>query len=78
MAVTACVCFKKTFAQLLPLVRAKGWTTVAEIGRATGCGTGCGGCKPYLAAMLATGHVCYRVKMDDTPPQPCAPDPWDR
>ena len=77
MAVTRCVCFKKRFADLLPLVRARGWTTLDEIGRATGCGTGCRGCRPYLAQMLVSGATCFRVTMDGLPPEPCAKDPWD-
>ena len=78
MAVTRCVCFRQRFADLLPLVRRSGWTTLDEISRGTGCGSGCRGCRPYLAQMLATGATCFRVAMDGEPPQPCPPDPWDR
>ncbi len=77
MSVTKCVCFKTRFSDLLPRARAAGWTTVDDIATATGCGMGCRGCRPYLAAMLATGATCFQVKMDDQPPQPSAPDPWD-
>lgn len=78
MAVTRCVCFKRRFAELLPLVRARGLTTVAQIGDAFGCGTGCGGCRPYLAAMLRSDATCFRVQQGPGEPQPCPPDPWDR
>jgi bacterioferritin-associated ferredoxin len=78
MAVTKCVCFRRRFAELLPFARANGWTTAGQIADATGCGTGCGGCRPYLAAMLATGATAFRVRIDDQPPVPCEPDPWDR
>ena len=77
MAVTRCVCFRRAFRDLLPLARRNGWTTVAEVTEATGCGSGCGGCRRYLEAMLATGHTVFRVRMDDGPPQPCPLDPWN-
>jgi len=77
MSVTRCVCFKKRFTDLLPLVRREGWTTLGQIALGTGCGTGCGGCQPYLAQMLATGATRFRVAIDGSPPQPCPRDGWD-
>ncbi len=77
MSVTKCVCFRRTFRELLPLARDNGWTSVGEITTATGCGSGCGGCRRYLAAMLASGATRFGVCMDDGVPQACAPDPWD-
>jgi bacterioferritin-associated ferredoxin len=44
------------FARLLPLARAGSWG-LDEIARATGCGAGCGLCRPYLRRMLATGET---------------------
>jgi bacterioferritin-associated ferredoxin len=44
------------FAHLLPLARSGGWG-LDEIARATGCGAGCGLCRPYLRRMLATGET---------------------
>jgi bacterioferritin-associated ferredoxin len=44
------------FARLLPLARSGGWG-LDEIARATGCGAGCGLCRPYLRRMLATGET---------------------
>jgi len=77
MAVTRCVCFRRRFADLLPLARSRGLATVDAIAAATGCGSGCGGCRPYLDAMLATGATCFRVRDGEHPPQPGPPDPWD-
>jgi NAD(P)H-nitrite reductase large subunit len=77
MAVTKCVCFNRTFAELLPLCRTQGWTTVGAISSATGCGTGCGGCRRYLHAMLLTGHTSFRVQMGPGIPEPQAPEPWE-
>ncbi len=78
MAVTRCVCFQKTFRELLAQARANGWTTAAEISLETSCGLGCGGCRPYLQAVLDTGATCFAVRTDDvSPPRPCKPEPWD-
>jgi bacterioferritin-associated ferredoxin len=78
MAVTRCVCYQKTFRELLVLARANGWTTAAQISLETGCGLGCGGCRPYLQAVLDTGATCFAVRTDDQqPPRPCKPEPWD-
>jgi bacterioferritin-associated ferredoxin len=54
--VTMCVCRRMPFAHLLPLARAGGWG-LEEIAGATGCGAGCGLCRPYLRRMLATGET---------------------
>lgn len=79
MAVTRCVCFRRSFADLARLAARRGWTTVDQVAAATGCTTGCGGCRPYVAAMLATGATCFAVKAPGAArPQPCPPDPWDR
>ncbi|MBA3709095.1 MAG: (2Fe-2S)-binding protein [Planctomycetes bacterium] len=77
MAVTRCVCYRMTFAELRELARANDWTTVAQLSLATHCGMGCGGCRPYLQAMLDTGATCFAVRQGDQPPQPAAPEPWD-
>ncbi len=77
MAVTRCVCFRITVAALREAQRLNGWTTLTAITDATGCGSGCGGCRPYLEAMLETGHTCFTVRSGPNPPQPCDPDPWD-
>jgi bacterioferritin-associated ferredoxin len=77
MAVTRCVCFRKTFREVLAIARERNLTTVAQIARETGCGAGCGGCRYYLQAVLDTGVTCYAVRLDDGPPKPCTPEPWD-
>ena len=51
-----CVCRRMPFERLLPLARAGGWG-LDEIASATGCGAGCGLCRPYLRRMLATGQT---------------------
>src|SRR3954452_5819319 len=53
--VTMCVCRRQPFAELLPRARAAGWA-LADLVRETGCGAGCGLCRPYLRRMLATGE----------------------
>jgi bacterioferritin-associated ferredoxin len=46
------------FAQVLPLARAHDWD-LAAVMRETGCGAGCGLCRPYLRRMLATGETVF-------------------
>ena len=58
--VRACLCYPHAFADLKALADAHGWTTVAEITREVGCGSGCGLCRPYLAKMLETGETPRR------------------
>ena len=57
--VTRCLCRGVTFEQLLPLARSEGWG-LDELIRRTGCGAGCGLCRPYLRRMLATGETVFR------------------
>lgn len=57
--VTMCLCRRRTFADLLPPARAAGWT-LDDLVRETGCGAGCGLCRPYLRRMLATGETEFR------------------
>ena len=57
--VATCVCRGVPFAVLLPLARAEGWG-LEELAAATGCGAGCGLCRPYLRRMLITGETEFR------------------
>ena len=57
--VAMCVCRRVPFAVLLPLARAEGWG-LEELAAATGCGAGCGLCRPYLRRMLITGETEFR------------------
>ncbi len=57
--VTRCLCRDTPFARLLPLARAGGWD-LATLIRETGCGAGCGLCRPYLRRMLETGETVFR------------------
>jgi len=78
MAVTRCVCYRRSFGELKRLAAEHGWSRVAEISQATGCGTGCGSCVPYLQQMLKTGDTCFRVRRSGEAIEACEPDPWDR
>ena len=57
--VAMCVCRRVPFAVLLPLARVEGWG-LDELAAATGCGAGCGLCRPYLRRMLITGETEFR------------------
>ncbi len=58
IAVTLCVCRQLTFSRLLPLARERGWA-LDDLVRETGCGAGCGLCRPYLRRMLETGETSF-------------------
>jgi bacterioferritin-associated ferredoxin len=65
--VTRCLCRGVAFEQLLPLARAGEWK-LDELMRRTGCGAGCGLCRPYLRRMLATGEtVFHELLWEDVP-----------
>lgn len=68
--VTACICHNRTFRELKDLAERCGWTTVEEITAATGCGSGCGLCRPYLEQMLRTGETDIKLIdiIKDPPP----------
>jgi bacterioferritin-associated ferredoxin len=64
--ITMCVCRQMPFARILPLARAGGWD-LEGIARATGCGAGCGLCRPYLRRMLATGETEFHEILAEGP-----------
>lgn len=64
--VTRCLCRNVTFAHLLPQARGEGWD-LGELIRRTGCGAGCGLCRPYLRRMLATGETVFRELLWEDP-----------
>jgi bacterioferritin-associated ferredoxin len=54
--VSMCVCRQLPFARLLSLARDHQWN-LDDLVRETGCGGGCGLCRPYLRRMLETGRT---------------------
>ena len=64
--VSRCLCRNIAFEQLLPRARAAGWDLDALI-RETGCGAGCGLCRPYLRRMLMTGDTVFRELLWEEP-----------
>jgi bacterioferritin-associated ferredoxin len=58
ITVSRCICRGVEFADLLPRARAAGWT-LDDLIRETGCGAGCGLCRPYLRKMLETGDTQF-------------------
>ena len=65
--VAKCLCRQVSFASLLPRARAAGWS-LDQLVAATGCGAGCGLCRPYLRRMLATGETEFRELLWEDPP----------
>ena len=58
--VDRCVCHDVTFAELWAIAQRTG-ADHAGLAARTGCGTGCGCCKPYVRLMLRTGDVVFPV-----------------
>ncbi|NUQ68426.1 MAG: hypothetical protein HUU18_09125 [Phycisphaerales bacterium] len=56
MSVDRCVCHNVTFATLLDLSRRVG-PSLGALSAATGCGTSCGRCMPYILLTLKTGRT---------------------
>lgn len=56
MAVDRCYCHQVTFAKLKELAARTG-PDLDALSKATGCGTGCGLCIPYIRVMLKTGQT---------------------
>jgi bacterioferritin-associated ferredoxin len=54
---TRCECRELSFVGLLLFARRHGITTLDELMKATGCGTECGNCRPYLEELLRTGKL---------------------
>jgi bacterioferritin-associated ferredoxin len=52
-----CECMQLSFIGLLYYARRHGITTLEELMKATGCGTRCGSCRPFLEEMLRTGKL---------------------
>ena len=61
-----CLCRSRAFADLLPLARDGGWD-LETLMRRTGCGAGCGLCRPYLRRMLATGETVFHELLWEDP-----------
>lgn len=59
IAITHCICHDTAFAALLPVARERNWS-LDDLTRETGCGSGCGLCRPYLRRMLESGQTVFR------------------
>lgn len=56
--VSGCICKSTSFEVLYAQAAAENWN-LADIMRETGCGAGCGLCRPYLRRMLRTGQTKF-------------------
>ncbi|MEP7326795.1 MAG: (2Fe-2S)-binding protein [Gemmatimonadota bacterium] len=59
LTINLCVCRNVRFEDVLSQARRNGWS-LEDIMLNTGCGAGCGLCRPYLRRMLATGETTFR------------------
>jgi bacterioferritin-associated ferredoxin len=64
MRIDRCVCMEETFADAVDLARREG-LSLAQIESRTGCGTGCGLCRPYLRRALRTGQTVFQELIAD-------------
>jgi bacterioferritin-associated ferredoxin len=64
VTVSRCLCRETPFARLLPLARERGWA-LDDLIRETGCGGGCGLCRPYLRRMLRTGETVFHELLSE-------------
>ena len=71
MPVDRCICFDRTFRDLLAYAR-EHHADFAQISAVFGCGKGCALCVPYIHATLATGQTAFPagVPPPASPPQP--------
>lgn len=56
MSVSSCICYRTDFAALKAIADASGGG-LQELHAATGCGSRCGLCIPYIRVMLMTGMI---------------------
>ncbi len=59
-----------SFIGLLYYARRHGITSLEELMKATGAGTGCGNCRPYLEEALRTGKLRLGDRVIELPPAP--------
>lgn len=62
MAMIVCLCANVSERELVEIIAA-GATTVKEVGRRCGAGTGCGACKPLIRECLAR---CREAALEPT------------
>lgn len=67
MAVTHCICKRKSLADILHWAREHNADSLPPIAQALGCSTYCGMCAPFIEYALATGETAV--------PFPCPPIP---
>lgn len=66
--VTKCVCAGVAFSEWLRIKRETG-ATMEQMAERTGCGEGCGMCRPYLEVVARTGEVSLPPLLpEDTAP----------
>ncbi|MGE0480668.1 MAG: bacterioferritin-associated ferredoxin [Phycisphaerae bacterium] len=68
-----CVCLELSLRGLLSFARRQEITSFDALSRATGCGTRCGTCRPYIERMLASGEVPTADIVPRLPDSPWAP-----
>lgn len=70
MAVTRCVCFNKTFAELRVIAEREGAATLEALQQHVVFGQNCKLCHPYVRRMLETGQSVFQsvISTEDSLP----------
>lgn len=63
--VDRCVCFQKSFADLLVIAKKTGARTLDELQEETEFGMACRLCNPYVRRMLITGETTFTELIDE-------------
>jgi len=64
--INRCVCYEKTFSELLAESQKNGWTA-EQIREIVGCGSACGMCFPYIKEVLETKKTEFPINYRPKP-----------
>lgn len=66
MRIDTCICTRTTFKALVEKANANGWT-FEQLSEQTGCGRGCGLCRPYVREAIKTGRCVFDHILVESP-----------
>ena len=65
LTIDRCVCHQVAFAELLPVARQQGCSSLAALQEHADFGGGCELCHPYVRRMLKTGETVFHEVITD-------------
>ena len=80
VCVDRCVCFRRSFQELLQIAKSTGAATLEDLQEETAFGLSCRICNPYVRRMLITGETEFHELIDEpiagvAHPGPSGPGP---